>query len=69
MSKRILCEITATIPELKTHPVGIVDNANGETVAILHRGSVKFYCVPAESYEKLIDELRTLRNTIKLHKD
>lgn len=55
--ERIFSDHTASISELKKNPMGIVENAEGHAVAILNRNHTVFYCIPAKTYEKLMDVL------------
>jgi antitoxin StbD len=57
----ILAEVTASISELKKNPMGIVQSAEGSPVAILNRNELAFYCVPAEAYENLLEQLEDLQ--------
>lgn len=57
MANVILCEITASISELKKNPMATVNAGEGFPVAILNRNQPAFYCVPAELYEKMVDAL------------
>lgn len=57
MANVVLCEITASISELKKNPMATVNAGEGFPVAILNRNQPAFYCVPAELYEKMVDAL------------
>lgn len=57
MTQIILSEITASITELKTNPMSVVESAGGEAVAILNRNKPAFYCIPAEMYEQMMEML------------
>lgn len=60
MTTRILADIAASITELKTNPMKVASSAHGEPVAILNRNEPAFYCVPAETYEIMMDKLEDL---------
>ena len=60
MAHIILSEITASISELKKNPMGTVAAGDGFAVAILNRNEPAFYCVPAKTYEALLDKLEDL---------
>jgi len=52
---RILSNYTTSISELKKSPSSIIENANGESVAILNHNKPAAYLVPSDVYEKMID--------------
>lgn len=60
MTTRILTETAASISELKANPMKVALSANGEPIAVLNRNEPAFYCVPAETYEFLMDHLEDL---------
>lgn len=60
MPTRILANVTASITELKANPMKVANSAYGEPVAILNRNEPAFYCVPAEAYEMMMDQLEEL---------
>ena len=60
MSHLILAEITASVSELKKNPMGTVASGDGDPVAILNRNAPAFYCVPAKTYESLMERLEDL---------
>lgn len=57
----VLADVTASISELKKNPMGIVQSAEGFPIAILNRNRPAFYCVPADAYEKLLEQLDDLK--------
>lgn len=57
MTQLILTDHIASISDLKASPMGTVNSAGGETVAILNRNQPAFYAVPAKVYERLMEEL------------
>lgn len=57
MPQIILSDVTASISELKKNPMAIVDSGEGFPVAILNRNKPAFYCVPAEVYEHLLEQI------------
>lgn len=57
MAQLIHARMTASITDLKKSPMDTVLSGNGETVAILNRNVPAFYCVPAELYELMMDQL------------
>lgn len=54
---QILSNLTASITELKKHPMATVNSAHGEPLAILSHNEPVFYCVPAKTYEVMMDIL------------
>ncbi len=56
----ILADISAGISELKKNPMAVIQQAEGEPVAILNRNQPVFYAVPVEAYERLLDRLEDL---------
>jgi len=54
---QILSSLTASITELKKHPMATVNSAHGEPLAILSHNEPVFYCVPAKTYEVMMDLL------------
>lgn len=60
MTTRILTEAAASVSELKANPMKVALSANGEPIAVLNRNEAAFYCVPAETYEFLMDHIEDL---------
>lgn len=60
MTTRILADVAASITELKANPMRVASSAHGEAVAVLNRNEPAFYCVPAETYEMLLDKIEDL---------
>ena len=60
MTHIVLAETTASVSELKKNPMATVAAGEGFPVAILNRNEPAFYCVPAKSYEALMDKLEDL---------
>ncbi|MHB1532607.1 type II toxin-antitoxin system Phd/YefM family antitoxin [Acidithiobacillus sp.] len=57
MAHVILAEVAASVSELKKNPMGTVAAGQGGSVAILNRNEPAFYCVPAATYEALMERL------------
>ncbi|KLU17157.1 MULTISPECIES: type II toxin-antitoxin system Phd/YefM family antitoxin [Xenorhabdus] len=57
MPQVILSNVTASVSELKKNPMATVSSGEGYPVAILNRNKPAFYCVPADIYESLLDQL------------
>lgn len=60
MPHLVLAETTASVSELKKNPMGTVAAGDGLPVAILNRNEPAFYCIPAKSYEALMERLEDL---------
>lgn len=63
----ILTNATTSVSELKKNPMAIVEQAAGESVAVLNRNRPAFYCVPAKAYEALMDRLEDLELADIIH--
>jgi antitoxin StbD len=50
MTNLILSNMTASITELKKHPMATVNSAHGEPLAILSHNEPVFYCISAKTY-------------------
>jgi antitoxin StbD len=57
MASLVLSRMTASVSELKRNPMGTVAAGEGAPVAILNRNEPAFYCVPARTYEAMIEAL------------
>ena len=55
--KSVLANCSASITELKRNPSALIDQAEGEPIAILNHNQPTAYLVPAATYEKLMDRL------------
>jgi antitoxin StbD len=53
----ILSKYTASITELKRNPNAILQEADGETVAILNHNKPLAYLIPAQQYQLLLSVL------------
>ena len=60
MTTRILTEAAASISELKANPMKVALSAHGEAIAILNRNEPAFYCIPADTYEFMMDHMEDL---------
>jgi len=54
---RILANYTTSISELKKSPSSVIENANGESIAILNHNRASAYLVPSEVYENMMEML------------
>ena len=55
MLTKIHADYTVSITELKKNPQALIDNAHGETIALLNRNKPTAYIIPAETYEQLLE--------------
>ncbi len=60
MTTRILAELATSITELKANPMKAIASAHGMPIAVLNRNEPAFYCVPADTYEQLMDRIEDL---------
>ena len=54
--EKIYSSCTATVTELKKSPTKVINDSNGNTVAILNHNSVIGYLVPPKAYKTLISK-------------
>ncbi len=57
MFSHIHSSYVASISDLKRNPMHTVEQAHGEAVAILNHNQPVFYCIPAKTYEALLEHL------------
>ncbi|MEI6315116.1 MAG: type II toxin-antitoxin system Phd/YefM family antitoxin [Syntrophus sp. (in: bacteria)] len=55
--KAVLASCSASISELKKNPSALINQAEGEPIAILNHNKPTAYLVPAETYEQLMEKL------------
>ena len=55
MLTKIHADYTVSITELKKNPQALINNANGEAIAVLNRNKPTAYIIPAETYENLME--------------
>ena len=60
MPSRILAESVASVSELKKNPMATVAAGEGFPVAVLNRNEPAFYCIPAKTFENLMERLEDL---------
>lgn len=60
MAHKILASTSASVSELKKNPMGTVAAGEGFAVAILNRNEPAFYCVPAKTYEAMLERIEDL---------
>lgn len=55
--KSVLASRSASITELKKNPSALIDESEGEPIAILNHNSPTAYLIPAETYEMIMERL------------
>lgn len=60
MAHAIHAAVSASVSELKKNPMGTVAAGEGFPVAILNRNEPAFYCIPAKTYEAMLERLEDL---------
>ncbi len=55
--KSVLANCSASISELKRNPSALIEESDGEPIAILNHNKPTAYLIPAETYEELIDSI------------
>lgn len=55
--KTVLANCSASISELKKNPTALIDEAEGEPIAILNHNRPTAYLIPAETYEAIMERL------------
>lgn len=55
--QRVEASVAVTVSDLKKSPTAIMNEAQGEAVAVLNHNRVMAYMVPADVYEAMLDRL------------
>jgi antitoxin StbD len=55
MLTKIHAGLSVSISELKRNPQAIINDANGEAIALLNRNKPTAYIIPAKTYEMLLE--------------
>ena len=55
--KSVLANCSASISELKRNPRALIEQSDGEPIAILNHNKPTAYLIPAETYEELLDSI------------
>ena len=53
----ILANCSVSISELKRNPSALIDQADGEPIAILNHNKPTAYLIPAATYEELMEKM------------
>ena len=59
--QRVEANIAVSVSDLKKSPSAVMDEANGETVAVLNHNRIMAYMVPADVYEAMLEKLDDIR--------
>ncbi|TES83011.1 type II toxin-antitoxin system prevent-host-death family antitoxin [Burkholderia cepacia] len=62
MPHTILASVTASVSELKRNPMGTVAAGEGFPVAILSHNEPAFYCIPAKTWEAMVERLEDIED-------
>ena len=66
--QRVEAPVAVSVSELKDNPAAILDDADGESVAVLDDNRVMAYLVPAEAYEAMVehmDDIELIRTALE----
>jgi antitoxin StbD len=55
--KAVLANCSASISELKRNPSALINQSDGEPIAILNHNKPTAYLIPAETYEELLESI------------
>jgi antitoxin StbD len=55
--KSVLANCSASISELKKNPTALIEQSEGEPIAILNHNSPTAYLIPAETYKNILEKL------------
>ncbi len=55
--KQVLANCSASISELKKNPSALIEESDGEPIAILNHNKPTAYLIPAETYELLMERI------------
>lgn len=53
----ILAKCSASISELKKNPSSLIEQAEGEPIAILNHNKPTAYLIPADTYETMLEQI------------
>ncbi|MBA1146243.1 type II toxin-antitoxin system Phd/YefM family antitoxin [Ectothiorhodospiraceae bacterium WFHF3C12] len=67
MTSKLYAETTGSITELKRNPKGVLASGQGAPVAILSHNQPAFYCIPADTYEAMMERMEDLELAAKVH--
>jgi antitoxin StbD len=69
--QRVEAHVAVSVSDLKKSPSAVMDDAGGQTVAVLNHNRIMAYMVPAAAYEAMIERLDdlALADTIRARAD
>ncbi len=69
--QRLEASVAVSVSDLKKSPSAVMEDAGGQTVAVLNHNRVMAYMVPAAAYEAMIERLddQALVETIRSRAD
>jgi antitoxin StbD len=53
----VLAECSASISELKKNPSALIEQSDGEPIAILNHNRPTAYLIPAKTYEAILEKI------------
>ncbi|MCG8643684.1 MAG: type II toxin-antitoxin system prevent-host-death family antitoxin [Desulfobacterales bacterium] len=53
----VLAECSASISELKKNPSALIEQSDGQPIAILNHNRPTAYLIPAETYEAILEKI------------
>ena len=59
--QRVEANVAVSVSDLKKSPSAVMEQAQGETVAVLNHNRIMAYMVPAEIYEEMLERLDDLQ--------
>ncbi|MBU1346578.1 MAG: type II toxin-antitoxin system Phd/YefM family antitoxin [Alphaproteobacteria bacterium] len=58
--QRLAAQVAVSVSDLKKSPSAVMEDASGETVAVLNHNRVMAYMVPPATYEAMLERLDDL---------
>ena len=58
--QRVEANVAVSVSDLKKSPTSVLEQAKGESIAVLNHNRVMAYMVPAEQYEAMMERLDDL---------
>ena len=55
--KPVLADSIVSISEFKKNPMAVIKKMGGEPICVINRNKPAFYCISADTYERLMDQL------------
>jgi len=57
---KVMASLTASITDFKANPNAVIDQSEGEAIAILKSNAPCFYAVPPDLYESMFEAMEDL---------